>query len=519
MVRQRPGRGAVGRRGGDLTAPLAGDGLLRPALQLALDVARIAAAASPAVEPPRAVKPFLRFARLPEQALVAVRRALDEDEEFRGRVEMLADEDELGRAGWLFVVRPDGWEDELGELTEQANVRALAEREEAEERSARRRLRHAEEATERAVAAAAAARAESAKALADLAEERRERRTAQDDAARTARRAASLESERDSAHRRAAEATAEVVSTRAEVEELRVEAVAAQAEAVAARAEVEELRAETAALHAQLVERRTGLTAGTVPDDGATLHPGPTPTRPTGPSRPPTPTDVSTGPVVPEAATALAAAATAAVSLARALGHAAVALGPPPPVAADADPSDPSGSPGAQPASPSRPVPSPRDRAQASARRRPAALPPAVFDDTVEAANHLVRVPEVLVLVDGYNVAKALWPDVEPLELRERLVDALSELAARTGAGIHVVFDGADIGGPARRLAGRRPVRVSFSPPDVEADDVILDLVDEVPVSQPLVVASSDRRVQDGARTRGANVISSAQLAAVLGRA
>ncbi|MGH9178903.1 MAG: NYN domain-containing protein, partial [Acidimicrobiales bacterium] len=149
--------------------------------------------------------------------------------------------------------------------------------------------------------------------------------------------------------------------------------------------------------------------------------------------------------------------------------------------------------------------------------RRPAALPPAVLDDSVAAAAHLVRVPGTLVLVDGYNAAKALWPDVPGIELRERLVDALSELHARTGAGIHVVFDGADMGHA--RPRPRSGVRVSFSPSDVEADDVILELVDEEPVQRPVVVASSDRRVQDGARRRGASVVSSAQLAGVLRRA
>jgi hypothetical protein len=37
-----------------------------------------------------------------------------------------------------------------------------------------------------------------------------------------------------------------------------------------------------------------------------------------------------------------------------------------------------------------------------------------------------------------------------------------------------------------------------------------------VPAHRPVTVASNDRRVQDGARAAGANVISSAQLLAVL---
>jgi predicted RNA-binding protein with PIN domain len=154
-------------------------------------------------------------------------------------------------------------------------------------------------------------------------------------------------------------------------------------------------------------------------------------------------------------------------------------------------------------------------------RRRPSPLPPAVLDDSPEAADHLVRLPGVLVLVDGYNASLAYRPDLPIPELRRRLVDALDELVARTGADVHVVFDGAEqVGeGPTTRTGGRRgAARVQFSAPDVEADDVILAIVDEVPLSRPVVVASDDRRVQDGARDRGANAISSGQLLAALRR-
>ena len=64
----------------------------------------------------------------------------------------------------------------------------------------------------------------------------------------------------------------------------------------------------------------------------------------------------------------------------------------------------------------------------------------------------------------------------------------------------------------------RAAVRVTFSPPGIEADDVILGLVDTVPIHRPVVVATGDRRVQEEARRRGASVISSDQLLAVIGR-
>jgi predicted RNA-binding protein with PIN domain len=105
------------------------------------------------------------------------------------------------------------------------------------------------------------------------------------------------------------------------------------------------------------------------------------------------------------------------------------------------------------------------------------------------------------------------WPGVSMPEQRRRLVDALAGLAARTGAEIQVVFDGAEqVEHRARGLPPRSPVKVRFSPPDVDADDVLIDLCEVLPITRPVTVATSDRRVQDEVRRRGGNVISTPQL-------
>ena len=152
--------------------------------------------------------------------------------------------------------------------------------------------------------------------------------------------------------------------------------------------------------------------------------------------------------------------------------------------------------------------------------RSPVRLPPATMDDTAAAAEFLVRVPSVLVLVDGYNVTKRGWPDLSLPEQRRWLLDAASGLAARTGAELVLVFDGDGdaVRAPADR-SRRSGVQLRFSPAGVEADDVLLELAAALPVERPIVVASSDRRVQEGARRTGANVVSSDQLLAVLGTA
>ncbi len=143
-------------------------------------------------------------------------------------------------------------------------------------------------------------------------------------------------------------------------------------------------------------------------------------------------------------------------------------------------------------------------------------VPVGVFDDTPEAALHLLRHPGTTLAVDGYNVSLAGWPTLALSAQRRRLVDALGSLAARTGCGVVVVFDGADVGSGLPGESRPRGVQVRFTAPGVEADDELLALLDALPADRPVTVASSDRRVVDGSRRRGASVISSPQLLAVL---
>ncbi len=161
---------------------------------------------------------------------------------------------------------------------------------------------------------------------------------------------------------------------------------------------------------------------------------------------------------------------------------------------------------------PRRPTPSKSTRARwvdagnrPSSGRQPTALPPAVFDDSNEAARHLLKVPGMVVLVDGYNVAKFKWPEVSASELRMRLVSSLGAVATKTGSNMHIIFDG--IGEGTSAIAGSGRVRVTFTKEGEEADDLILTLVAQLPISQPVMVVSSDKRVQDGARSLGANVV------------
>ncbi len=530
---QRPGD-AVSEDGPDLTGPEADD-LLRPAAELAIELAQAGTRLQPPLEVPRGLRPLLGHARLTRAALATARRVIESDAGFRARVAMAVELPgaavTLGRASVLWLDRPNGWQEELRGLVDEARAAAAVEAEQAEERTAQRRLRHAEEARDRAERAAEEARRAAEAARVDLQEERRLRRAAEEAMAQRERHVASLEEQLRAAARRAEKAAAKVAE--------QAEASATGTAALAASdAELRELRFELAVLRAAMAEQ---------------LSPEPAP-----PAEPAPAADLAA------LGGAVAAASSAAVALGAALGRAAAALDPRSPALEDRSGpgsaalggrSGPGshpleggsgGSPalgaGSAPGLPARPIGADAadgptagsgDAAQAArrpatqprwarskrrgTRRRPVSLPPFVLDDSPAAAAHLVSLPGVAVLVDGYNVTLSAWPELPLAEQRVRLVDALAELAARTGARPEVVFDGTELlPSPSAGTRGRSLVKVSFTAHDVEADDVIIARAWSLAL--PVVVASDDKRVRDGARSAGANVLGIAQLLTALRR-
>ncbi|MCB0962826.1 MAG: NYN domain-containing protein, partial [Acidimicrobiales bacterium] len=120
-----------------------------------------------------------------------------------------------------------------------------------------------------------------------------------------------------------------------------------------------------------------------------------------------------------------------------------------------------------------------------------------------------------LLVVDGYNLARARWSQLAPEEERRRTVALLEDLQARSAGTVVVVFDGDDsVAAP----AASRSVRVRFSATGQTADEAIAALVAGVPDAQPVVVVSSDREVADDARRLGAVALSSPDLLAAAGR-
>jgi hypothetical protein len=150
---------------------------------------------------------------------------------------------------------------------------------------------------------------------------------------------------------------------------------------------------------------------------------------------------------------------------------------------------------------------------RARGKRTPIAIPGGMYGDSGAVAEHLLKSPGVLVLVDGYNVAKLGWPDLTLEQQRDRCVGVCETIARRWGTELHVVFDGADVVGA--HTARRRVVRVSYSPHGVLADDVLRAQVAALDPSRAVVVVTNDQAVQVDVKSAGANVVTSDAFLAV----
>jgi len=423
--------------------------LLKPALLRALVVARAGREADPVVLPPRAILALLRFRNLPRTALSTVATTIESDDPFRERVAEGASERDLGRASWLWLTRPEGWEDEFERFLAAASLAGPAAGGGTSDPRADRRVEGAERAAQRAEARAAAAEAELATVRADLDAARR--------AAADARHAAQVAGEGAADRSRA-------------VRELKqVEVLAAQR-----LARVRALEAEVSELAQRLAEAEERVAASEAARSSGGALAGPS----------------------PQAAAAALGALDAALEAARAV------LGPFAPASTQ---------------EPAPPGPDASTEAASPPRRRPEPIPGGRHERDAETAAHLLGRGAVTAVIDGYNVSKTAWPHATPFEQRFRLLALVGEVAARRpGLEAEIVFDGAEVGAVVPDKLPRG-VSVRFSPPDIEADDIVIGRIAQVPLARVAVAVSSDRRVRDGARRLGGNVIAADQFLALAG--
>jgi predicted RNA-binding protein with PIN domain len=440
------------------------DELLRPALELAFAVAVAGQRLRPPLPSPPALRPFLKFQKLPGSALPVVRRAVEDDAAFRSRIGLVATDDLAGPLGVVWLSRPTGWKARAARLVDDLQVHDAQVEVERAGRSAERRRSAAEH-------AATKARAELAAAQADIVRERDRRVAAERDATAARAELATLQQQLADARQDARKARDQATSART--------ALGAGREAheanVARVAELERLLdAALAARHD--AEMRAETTAGQqVPVSGGARNVA-----------------------AEQALRALGSAASGLRDLAAAMELTARA------VMHDEQPAV-----GATRSAGSR------EPARRTARRTPLAIPGGLFGDSSEAAAHLLRQRDVTLVVDGYNVAKLGWPDLELAEQRERLLDVLEDLVRRIGTRTVVVFDGADVACPP---SGRRLLRVKFTPAGVLADDEIRSLVAVLPPERPVVVVTNDQEIVRDVRGAGANTLASEQLLAVARR-
>lgn len=411
-------------------------GVVRSALERALEVAREGVEATPTVAAPKALTRYLSFQKLTGPALAAVLRVLDDDEGFRQRVLAATAPGDVTAAGWLALTRPPGWEDLLRAVVAGQDEATGTQEAERRLRDLQRSLEASDRKRVHAEAELGRHRDETEAATEELAALRRDRRRVEEALSSAERRLAEVEQKLEDRETRLAEAQG---AREAREHEL------AQAQALLADA------------RAELERRPAPLVPGERPVDVAALR---------------------------DAASRLQ---RAAATLAKSVDGVVAAV-PPEPVVIDET------------------VPTPVTRVAPS-------LPGGVVADTVEGARWLVGLDGVVLLVDGYNVAKAAWPEEDLEPQRTHLVRALDALTIRTGAAVEIVFDGPDDPAPTARH-GTRSVGVRFSGGAL-ADDVVVDLIDAYPPDRPVVVVSSDREVRDAARTKAATVIGADTLIAL----
>ncbi len=400
-------------------------------LEVAVEVARAGASASPVVAPPSELEPILRFSKLTGPALDVVRRALDDDG-FRHRVLDEAPAGRLDAVGLLVLGRPSGWQAAVVRLAGPSEPEADTSRDDAALRRAERRLAAAEDARARAESTAASERARGDEARADLAQERdAHRRTTAE--VRTAR-----SSDAD-ARRRLEEAERELDVLRVDLE--------------AAHRLATDLRGAGAADERLDPDAVDAVLAGALAETEALRS---------------ALDDVRSG------------ASEVAEALRRARSEIAVRR------ASHDDASR-----------------TPTDHLRS---RVPVPPPPGLSSDAHAAVAALLATPRLVVLVDGYNVTIGRWgADLTITDQRGRLEQLASSAAARLGVEVWLVFDGADVAPPPRRP--RSLIRVLFSAPDEEADDVVIRLTAELPPDRPVAVVSDDNRVRRGAAASGANLV------------
>ena len=159
---------------------------------------------------------------------------------------------------------------------------------------------------------------------------------------------------------------------------------------------------------------------------------------------------------------------------------------------------------------PGRGAPRPATRSTAAER--------ALLSDDPALLDQLLALPQVHLIVDGYNVTKTGYPDLPLEKQRTRLLTGLSNLAARSRRRGDLLLRRGHAGGPGAGGDARAGCGCCSARPGETADELIRRLVRAEPRGRPVCVVSSDREVADGVRRHGARPVSAAALVRRLDR-
>lgn len=153
-----------------------------------------------------------------------------------------------------------------------------------------------------------------------------------------------------------------------------------------------------------------------------------------------------------------------------------------------------------------------RRRRRLAEADRPSRLPSGVRPGTAEAADALLGGGR-LVIIDGYNVTKQHRDHLALEQQRQWLTVRAARLGRRRDVRCVIVFDG-DAAARSPR-SGPRGLRVVFTA-DGTADDAIVQMVDDLPDDEPVLVVTDDRELRERVEDRGGEVLGTAPLVAHL---
>lgn len=151
-------------------------------------------------------------------------------------------------------------------------------------------------------------------------------------------------------------------------------------------------------------------------------------------------------------------------------------------------------------------------------------VPKGRLEDAPETFDAWLQVPNVTLLVDGYNVTRSTggFPQLSFEQQRDRLRDLLKKLSNRLKVPTVLVWDGGEVAPGTKRLTSGY-LTEEYSVPDRSgagtdkdrADRHIVELLKEMP-PDPVVLVTNDRGLQQEAKAQRATIASSDQLLALL---